>query len=343
MSELNREFLNSFAELGGGSAGKALSRLIRPAFVAAPGKRLVWGDWSSVEARALPWLAGPSGDVVLDRFRKSDADPHEPDVYMHTACDITGDDAFEMWARYKEGDEAANELRQGQGKVPVLSLGFGGALGALQAMATNYGVYIGDNHGTHIVDTWRERNPWAREFWNALWRAALSAMDRPDTIYTAGRCAYVYDKYYMKGTLFCALPCGRLITYSTIRWRKVEKEDPKTGKVFTKNTLFARKGYGWAGIWYGKLAENNTQGVATGSLLRHKLVKLNRDHSDWAPVIGHTHDEIILEVDDDPAIIARARSVLQKEMETNDDWNEGLPLAAEIEDGAFYTKAKWKG
>ena len=360
MTELNREFLDKLGGYANGSAGRALSMLIRPAFTADEGKRLVWGDWSAIEARVLPWLAGKGGgEDKLDIFRRSDADPNEPDIYIRTACDLNGGDPHETWQAYIAGDDEAAALRQGSGKVPELSLGFGGGLGALQAMATNYGVYMDDELGRRVVNDWRAANAWAREFWNLLWEAALNAMDRPDTIYEAGRVAYVYDKYYMGGTLFCALPSQRLLTYPTIRWRKREVEDKVTGEVKVKNVLSARKGYGFAGIWYGKLAENVTQAEAA-SLLRQKITGLTLpDHllhhlpaqlpdyvmqlRELLPLIGHTHDEMVGEADDDKAKIALASQLLHRYMIDNPPWSAGLPLAAEVEDGAFYTKAKYKG
>ena len=308
-------FLDTFAEFG--PISRSLSMLIRPTFIAAPGKVLVWGDWAAIEARVLPWLAqDPDAEKVLDIFRTNDADPDAPDIYVIQGEQLQID--------------AEPKVRRQTGKVAVLSLGFGGAVGALQNMATNYGIYLDDALARRIVDTWRANNPWARALWDALWEAALAAMQDPDTIYPVGRVAYVYDKSYLGGTLFCGLPCGRLLTYPAIRWEKREKEID--GKVVERTELTCLRGYGRTGLWYGKLAENVTQATAA-SILRRSLRLLDDSDS----VIGHTHDEILLEVDE--AMETEARRELNSVMLSADAWMDGLPLAVELFSNWYYTKA----
>ena len=78
-------FLDGLAEIAGTSVGKTLGMVIRPTFIAAPGKVFVWSDWSAIEARVLPWLAAsPGAEKVLDIFRQNDADPSLPDIYKIT-------------------------------------------------------------------------------------------------------------------------------------------------------------------------------------------------------------------------------------------------------------------
>lgn len=335
----------------GSPPSKKLSMLLRAAFWAPPGKTLVWGDWSAIEARVLPWLAdSPGGEKVLDIFRTNDKDPALPDIYKLTAGKLLNKDPVDV-----TGDE-----RQAYGKVPVLSLGFGGALGALQAMATNYGVYLDTATGQRVVDGWREENQWARDFWGqhgrrgsyGLWGAANSAIESPDAIFPAGRVAYVFDRKYLGGTLFCALPCGRLLTYPGIKWSHRVVKDKKTKQEKEVFDLSYIKGYGRVGAWYGKFAENITQATAA-SILRRTLKRLDPETEtgfDWwwsqgfdprkenfMPVVMHTHDEDIMEVDEDKA--GAAKLFLQKTMEANDAWDEGLPLKAEITSNFYYSKA----
>src|SRR5690606_34011195 len=74
---------------------------------------------------------------------------------------------------------------------------------------------------------------------------------------------YVYDKSYLGGTLFCALPCGRLLTYPSIKWEWREVEDKKTGKLVDRYQLTFMKGYGRSALWYGKLCVAGDALVAT--------------------------------------------------------------------------------
>jgi len=364
VTELNEAFLENLSQSAGGLAvGKVLSMLVRPSFIAPKGKTFVWGDWSAIEARVLPWLAGSTGgEAQLDIFRKSDIDESEPDVYIRTACALINEDPYWWWECYRglHGEDLAkqaSELRQGQGKVPVLSLGFGGGLGALQAMATNYGVFLDDTRAQWVVDTWRATNPWAKEFWGShdkygssgLWGAANQALENPNQAFVAGRVAYAYDPSYMGGTLFCALPCGRLLSYPDIRWRTRSVKDKSTGEMKEVTALWFKKGYGWSTLWYGKLAENITQAVA-GSILREVLVWLDpdftpfpelilRDGQPWMPVVGHTHDEGVTEPAEDDA--EEAATVLKQIMEHRPEWRHDLPLVSEITTKWYYSKSKY--
>lgn len=339
-------WLKAFGELGGGEApSKKLSMLLRPTITAPRGKTLVYGDWSAIEARVLPWLAASSGaDRVLDVFRTNDADPDLPDIYKITAGELLG----------KPATEVTKDERQAYGKVPVLSLGFGGGLGALQAMATNYGVYLNNETGLRVVNDWRSANGWARSFWGShgrdgsygLWGAINTAIENPDTICPAGRVAYVYDRSYLGGTVFCALPCGRLLTYPSIKWEWREVENKQTKKLEDRYQLTFLKGYGRSALWYGKLAENVTQATAA-SVLRRTLKRLDRDwmktkeggylrYVEHMPVVMHTHDEVVTQVAE--WFADEAGRALKRLMETNDEWDAGLPLAAEVTEHWFYSK-----
>lgn len=321
-----------------GPAGKPLSMLIRPSIVAPKGRTLVWGDWSAIEARKLPWLAdSPGAREVLDIFRACDEDPSLPDIYMREAGNIRGKKPTDV-----DGDE-----RQ-EGKVAVLALGFGGAVGALQAMAANYGLSFTEDEAKRIVGVWRENNMWARRFWDELWEAMQNAMEDPGTAYTAGRVVFLYDKDYMK-TVFMFLPDGRPIAYPNCRWgtREIELDD---GSVEERYQLLYRRGDETRALWYGTLAENATQGAA-GSRLREAITVLSpapmldplgKELAEVLPgdVVGHTHDEIIVECDDDAEAVTECATWLRDEMLRIPEWLEGCPMAAELSTNWYYTKAK---
>jgi hypothetical protein len=233
--QIDAQALEHLTEISGYSVGKTLGMVIRPTFIAAPGKTFVYADWSAIEARVLPWLAAsPGAEKVLDIFRRNDADPSLPDIYKITAGELLGIDPLDV----------SKTERQSHGKVPTLSLGFGGAKGALQKMAVNYHVHFDEAAAQALVTSWRERNPWAKEFWGyyrldkhgnldgygGLWGAANMAIRNPGNAYPAGRVAYVFDPDYLDGTLFCALPCGRVLTYPDCKWRESKIKDKATGE-----------------------------------------------------------------------------------------------------------------
>jgi DNA polymerase len=318
-------------------AARKLALIVRPALVAGPGKLFVWSDWSAIEARIAPWLAASEdAERVLDIFRTSDRDPSLPDMYTVAAADIF----------HKSTSEIAKPDRQ-IGKVATLALGFGGSVGALQDMALAYRVHIEPAEARRIVDAWREANPWAREFWGAhrdgesfgLWGAAMSAWEAPGLITSAGRIAFIFREDYLGGTLFMALPSGRLLTYPRPRWREVDvldKDGKPTGE--RRREMSFRRAHGRAKLWHGTLCENAVSGTAA-DILRATATRIETNPAlAFMPIRMTTHDEIVCEVD--AARAEEAKAILRREMLTLPKWAEGLPLQSEESVCARYTKSK---
>jgi DNA polymerase len=318
---------------------RKLALLVRPALVAESGKMFVWSDYSMVEARVNPWLAASSdAERVLDIFRANDADPTRPDIYTTTAADIL-----------HNNPSAITKTERGTGKVATLALGFGGSVKALKAMALNYRIHLDDAEARHIVDAWREANPWAREFWGAhrdresfgLWGAAMRAWELPGQITTAGRIAFLYRENYLGGALFMALPSGRLLTYPRPRWREVDildKDGKPTGE--KRYELSFRRAHGRAKLWHGTLCENAVQATAA-DLLRATVTRIETNPAlTFMPIRMTTHDEIVCEVDE--ARADEAKALLRREMLTLPEWASGLPLQSEETINFYYTKAARK-
>ncbi len=297
----------------------------------------VGSDWSAIEARITPWLAASEGaEAVLDIFRANDSDPSRPDIYTVAAAGILHKDP-----------RAITKTERGIGKVATLSLGFGGSVGALQRMALNYRISLDDAEARRIVDAWREANPWAREFWGVhrdgesygLWGAAMTAWEVPGQITTAGRIAFVYRDDYLGGSLFMALPSGRLLTYPRPRWRDVDILDSAgkpTGE--RRSECSFRRAHGRAKLWHGTLCENAVQATAA-DLLRQAVTRIETNPAlAWMPIRMTTHDEIVVEVDE--AAAGEAKAILRREMLTLPNWAAGLPLQSEESVCRWYTKSK---
>jgi DNA polymerase len=332
----------SYAELAAASpidvpVARKLALLVRPALVAAPGKVLVWSDWSAIEARVTPWLANsPDAERVLDIFRANDRDPTRHDIYTIAAASILHKDP-----------SAITKAERQVGKVATLALAFLGSVGALKAMALSYRIHLDDAEARRIVDAWRGANPWAMEFGGAhrdgesygLWGAAMQAWESPGLITTAGRIAFVYREDYLGGSLFMALPSGRLLTYPRPKWRDVDLLDQDGNPTGEKRSeLSFRRARGRAKLWRGVFAENATQAVAA-DILRLTVTRIeNSPALAFMPIRLHTHDEIVCEVDE--ARADEARALLRREMLTLPDWATGLPLQSEESVCAYYTKSK---
>lgn len=295
-----------------------LSRLLRPSIVAEDGKKLVWGDWSSIEAVVNPWLSKEnSASELLDYFASG------KDLYLRQAVMTYG--------LASEADVTASQ-RQAGGKVPVLSFGFGGGAGAYLRMARAYGVAADHTFADMQKVKWRQSNPWAERFWRALEVAAYNAVRNPDQVFHAGRVAYMYSQ----SILWCLLPSGRMLAYPFPKIETIEgRFGPQEMVTCIKGSFHPKKDSNYwprMKLWGGIQCENVTQAEAA-SILRWANREL--DDNGW-PLIGHTHDEPLLEVDEHED--EECKAALYDIMTHPPDWAAGLPLRAEVNSGFVYGK-----
>ena len=144
-----------------GSIPDTLSQLIRTAFVASPGNKLVDADFSSIEARIISWLAGEHWR--LDVFKTHGK------IYEASASQMFGVPIEKI----KKGNPEY-ALRQ-RGKVAELALGYQGSTGALIAMgALDMGIPEADL--PDIVSRWRESNKRIVDLWYKVEAAAVSVI-----------------------------------------------------------------------------------------------------------------------------------------------------------------------
>ncbi|CAB4157539.1 DNA-directed DNA polymerase, family A, palm domain containing protein [uncultured Caudovirales phage] len=292
----------------GKRATDVLKGMLRPALIAAPGKVFIGYDWSAIEARMTPWLSNdPQAEEVLQVFREG------RDIYKREAAGI-----------YRVPEHAVDKDQRQIGKVAILSLGFGGSIGAFSAMGRNYGVIMAESDSRRIVDAWRRANAWAVRYWDKLENAYTRALRNPGREFTAGRVTYLYDKQH----LWYALPSGRILCYP---FAKFEGDEITYVKAAWKPAADATE---WprARLWRGLATENITQ-AAAHDLLRESLRVA--DAEGLCPV-AHVHDEILVECDANDAERVSAR--LHEIMTTNPAWAPGLPLAAEGQIMARYGK-----
>ena len=320
-------------ELGYKSVPDTLSQLIRTAFIPRRGFVFAVCDFSAIEARVLAWLAGE--EWVLDVFRKGG------DIYCATAT--------QMFHKPVEKHGRNAELRQ-KGKIAVLALGYGGGVGALDAMG---GQKLGmtEEEEKETVNRWRDANPMIAKFWHDVEEAALrviqgfqktarlgirkqiSAEEKEARMAMAGGAVRDYsvrDSYLEfsmhEGWLVCRLPSGRCITWPSaevtvnrfggkaIRYRGVNQ---KTNK------------WGWLETFGGKLVENITQAVAR-DCLAHVMLQLD---SIGIRTVFHVHDEVVCEVPSEDYL-----SRIEYCFSHGPEWAEGLPLQGAGYTGPFYYK-----
>ena len=279
-----------------------LRGMLRPALIPAKGKHFVVADWSAIEGRVNPWLAGSAfGEAKLDVFRAK-LDPYKVNAAATYSVPY---------------EEVTGEQRQ-VGKVQELALGFAGGVGAFAAMGRAYGVQIGEAQARKIVDAWRRANPWSVPFWSELEEAYTRAMRNKGHEFTAGRVAYLYDGQH----LWYALPSGRVLCYP---YARLESDGVTYAKASWKPAADAKE---WprARLWKGLACENVTQATAN-DILRNALRQLD-------DVVLHVHDEIVVETDK-PEVV---EAVLERIMCSPPAWADGLPLGVEINTMTRYSK-----
>jgi DNA polymerase bacteriophage-type len=271
-----------------------LRGMLRPALIPAKGKSLVVADWSSIEARANPWLSNcAAGERKLAIFAQGD------DVYKVNAAATFG----------VAVDKVTGEQRQ-IGKVQELACGFAGGIGAFAAMGRVYGVHLPESDAKRMVDAWRRANPWSVPYWQNLEEAYTRAMRNKGHEFSVGRVTYMFDGQH----LWYALPSGRVLCYPFAR---LETDGVTYAKAAWKPAADAKE---WprARLWKGLACENITQATAN-DLLRYALRQLD-------DVVLHVHDEIVLETDRPQEMAEK----LERVMCTPPSWAEGLPLGAEV-------------
>jgi DNA polymerase bacteriophage-type len=280
-----------------------LKKMLRPAIIAAPGNVLISYDWSAIEGRVHPWLSNcPAGEQKLDVFR-SGLDPY---IVNAAATFRLSYDHIKA-----EHDEGRSDMRQ-IGKVQELALGFLGGPGAFETFGRIYGVRLSAAEVQRAVDGWRRANPWAQAHGQALEGAYLRAMRHKGREFSAGRIVYLFDGQ----TLWYSLPSGRVLCYPNAKF------DDEGNVTYTKaawKPAADAKEWPRARLWRGLACENVVQATA------HDLLRYAMRHI--PEVVGHVHDEIVVECPKDQAELVAQR--VHEVMCTPPDWATGLPLAAE--------------
>lgn len=304
-----------------GPVSQTLSKLLRPTVIAPEGRMLVWADYSAVEARVNPWLAGTrdAEQAVLEPFRAMDADKTKsvPDIYVLNAEPVFKIPADVIWERYKNKDDEAKAMRQA-GKVLTLSLGFLGSVGALKAMARGYNIRLTDDEARLWVDGYRDRNRWVRRFGDKVEAAMFGAMRHPMTPFKAGRVEYLFVPDLMGGTLAAILPDGRPITYPRARIEKKEK----FGKM--QDTITYIDGMARMSMWTGLAIENCLAGD-TRVLTRRGVVRLDMVQvSDllWDGIEWVSHSKLLMKGVQPVIDKWGVRMTPNHMVLTNDGWKE---------------------
>ena len=299
------------------SAADVLSELVRTALIARKGCRFIVADFSAIEARVLAWLAGEEWRLKV--FEEGG------DIYCASAS--------QMFHVPVEKHGVNGHLRQ-KGKISELALGYGGSIGALQAMGSRE-MNIPDEELKPLVDGWRKANPRIVQFWRSVGDAAMKAV-RERTTVRAGKVTFCCKD----GVLFAKLPSGRTLAYIAPRletgrfgstvityqsYDKTEKAADEEEEAPVTRRWQREETYG------PKIVENLTQAIARDLLC---AAMMNLEAAGYR-ICMHIHDEAVIEMPIGQGSLEEACRL----MAIAPDWAEELPLRADGEDDlSFYRK-----
>ena len=282
------------------SIPEVLAELVRTAFVPQDGRKFIVADFSAIEARVIAWIAREQWR--LEVFGGGG------DIYCASAS--------QMFHVPVEKHGVNGHLRQ-KGKIAELALGYGGSVGALISMgALEMG--IAEEELKPLVDSWRAANPRIVQLWRDVDHAAKECIKKGMPTETHG-----IRFTCRSGMLFITLFSGRRLAYVK----------PRTGENRFGGESVTYMGVGGTKKWErletfgGKLVENIVQAVAR-DILCYAMQTLKN-----CAVVGHIHDEIIIEADRRMSVEA-----VCEQMGRTPPWAEGLLLRADGYECSFYQK-----
>ena len=236
------------------------SDLLRSMLIAEDGHRLMFADYSAIEARVLAWMAGQND--LVETFRKGE------DVYKEMASAI-----------YNKAVDAISDDERQVGKMAILGCGYGMGGKRFAEQCASMGIKVDEDEAKRIVAVYREKNNRIAQYWRDV------EQDFVEMVKQAGRV----------GTVGLALPSGRSLTYHNPRI--IQRETPwgamrDTAQVDTLNSVTRQ----WVSqiIWGGLLTENVVQATARDMMATAMMALEVKGYN----VILSVHDEIICEVPD---------------------------------------------
>ncbi len=282
-----------------------LASLVRSCIKAPDGYEIISADWSSIESVMLGWASGCN--TLLDVFRQ-------------------GLDAYKVFAThlYHVPYDQVSKSQRKISKPAVLGCGYGMGPPTLIEYAAGMGVELSAQEAETHVYTFRDTYTEIRDFWYAVGKAALAAVQGKGPQVVRGP----YAEFHFKRTksyLFIRLPTGRRLAY-----RSPTVRDGDYGpEIHYKSRQGANM---WIKTYGAKLVENIVQAIAR-DLLAGALVRAERAGID---VFMHVHDEIValVRANDGGAGLAK----LIEGMRYVPKWAAGAPLNCSGWQGKYYKK-----
>ena len=285
-----------------------MSKLIRSLIKAPPGKRFICADYSSIEAVAVPWLAGEQD--LLDDIAKG------LDQYKRMASLMFGIDY----------DNVTEEQRQ-IGKIDILACGYAGGANALIGMAIVYGLYpnvIDEIKAQTYVQLFRKARPRLVLSWKLMGEAAYRAVSKPGTLVHSGlQGVHDISFIYKNDALVMILPSGHEVIYPEPR-PLIEESWRNSISVVVRKRIMTMSG--------ANFFQNAVQAICR-DLLMHAQLKLEEN---GYPLVLSVHDECMAMVDEDDT--SKNINDFISIMTDAPSWAIDMPVKADGWEGYRYRK-----
>lgn len=304
----------------------ALSAVLRGMVRAPDGRKLVVADLAAIEARVLAWVTHCVS--MLQVFIEN------KDIYKAFGVHLF-QKPYEQITKKERNDSKPGALgagyRLGGGEEVVDKKTGDLKRTGLWGYAKSLGVDLTREQAHRSVAVFREVYPEVVAFWGRLEYAAKKVIrSGPGVVERVGLVAFEIQGPF----LLLHLPSGRSLHYlrPKIEMRKTPwGEERWTITYEGMEDDGEKKQWGRIPTHGGKLTENICQAIAR-DILAYGLVEAESVGFD---LVGHVHDEIVAEVDQDSAL---GVDELCAAMTKLPGWAKGLPLGAAGFETIFYRK-----
>ena len=279
---------------------KKTSENLRGFLVPQNGNEFFVGDFASIEARVLFWIANHK--IGLKMYRDN------IDLYLDMAAYIYG---VPLETLTKKSPE------RHLGKQVILGAGYGLGHKKFLAICETNKIDMTLDLAQKAITAYRTRHKPVQDFWYSCENAAIKAVMNPD-------CAQSINEHvcYAKKRdwLFCKLPSGRYISY--YKPKIIEKETPfgkRPGLQYMGMNSTTKK-YEYQDTYGGRLCENIVQ-AASRDLLCESMTQLENN---GYGIVMTVHDEIVAEVK------GRDLKEFTDIMRTPPLWASNCPIEVEV-------------
>lgn len=278
------------------------SSALRGMIVASENKKLFCGDFSSIEARVLLWLAGdkPGLKEYEDGL----------DVYCAMAATIYKCSYDEVLSEYKR--EGFSERRQ-MGKKVILACGYQMGLKKFMQTCIDEGLDVAMSLLERAHQAFREKYPLIPKLWDNYERAAIYAVVNKGKKVSINKITW-----YVEGDfLFARLPSGRRLAYYK---PEVRNEETPWGelrpKLYVYTTDSKTKQWVQRAVYGGLLVENICQAVSRDCMSESMVRVEDKGYE----ILVTVHDEALTENENGDL------KEFEKLMSIRPEWGQDIPL-----------------